>query len=190
MFHMFYGAAAFNQAIGSWDTSKVTIMGSMFNGATAFNQAIGSWKTSQVTSMSHMFYGAAAFNQPIGSWDTSQVTDMAAMFLNAAAFYQDITGWSSASLTTFNAMFLGATAWLDRVNRRDGSASIDGPISQWVHKPCLIDERAQSGWCVPCGPNFINDKGDIPADGDTTCDEMTCCQAKMKRFGMIIKRKP
>ena len=53
----------------------------------------------------------------------------------------------------------------------------------------MIDERAQSGWCVPCGPNFINDKGDIPADGDTTCDEMTCCQAKMKRFGMIIKRK-
>ena len=47
-------------------------MQTMFRGAAAFNQAIGSWKTSQVTNMVSMFNGAAAFNQPIGSWDTSQ----------------------------------------------------------------------------------------------------------------------
>tara|TARA_B100000767_G_C19561331_1_gene449223 strand:- start:24 stop:773 length:750 start_codon:yes stop_codon:yes gene_type:complete len=43
---------------------------------------------------------------------------------------------------------------------------------------------------VPCEPNFIHIEGYDPAVGDTTCDEMTCCQAKMKRSGMIIKRKP
>ena len=43
---------------------------------------------------------------------------------------------------------------------------------------------------MPCEPNFIHIEGYDPAVGDTTCDEMTCCQAKMKRSGMIIKRKP
>ena len=137
-----------------------------------FNQAIGSWDTSQVTSMWYMFRGAAAFNQPIGSWDTSKVTNMGVMFWGAAAFYQDISGWSNASLTDSTDMFAGATAWLDRLERVDGSASTDGPISQWVHMPCLADERAQSGWCVPCGGMFsLNAAGDDPAAGvDTVCD--------------------
>ena len=137
--------------------------------AAAFNQPIGSWNTSQVTDMYRMFEGAAAFNQAIGSWDTSKVTIMGYMFYGAAAFYQDISGWSDA--TGFAAMFTGATAWLDRVKRVDGSASIDGPISEWVHKPCLADERVQSGWCVPCGGMFSNAAGDDPAAGvDTVCD--------------------
>jgi hypothetical protein len=88
-------------------------------------------------------------------------------------------------------MFAGATAWLDRIQRRDGTGtSTDGPISDWVHKPCLIDERVQSGWCVPCEYNHVNAQGDDPAASvDTACDELTCCQSKMKRVGMIIKRK-
>ena len=60
----------------------------MFNGAYAFNQAVESWDTSKVTTMFYMFYSASAFNQAMESWDTSKVTDMNRMFIHATAFNQ------------------------------------------------------------------------------------------------------
>ena len=41
-------------------------MDSMFCWAAAFNQPIGTWNTSGVKDMGYMFYEAEAFNQPIG----------------------------------------------------------------------------------------------------------------------------
>jgi surface protein len=181
--------------LSSWNTSKVTNMRGMFAcgdpspSANVFNGDVSTWDVSSVTDMNNMFIRAGAFNQDISSWSTSKVTDMNNMFKGAAAFYQDITGWTTTSLIYSTDMFTDAGAWLNRLER-DGTTSTDGPSNVWVHKPCLRDERAQSGWCVPCEPNFIHIEGYDPAVGDTTCDEMTCCQAKMKRSGMIIKRKP
>ena len=51
------------EAVGSWDTSKVTTMESMFDGARSFNQSLKEWNTSSVVDMSFMFLDAVAFNQ-------------------------------------------------------------------------------------------------------------------------------
>ena len=41
-------ATAFNQPIGSWNTSNVTNMSGMFRDATAFNQNLSTWKVPNI----------------------------------------------------------------------------------------------------------------------------------------------
>ena len=105
---MFYGATAFNQLIGDWDTGNVTVMGGMFGGATAFNQPIGRWDTGNVTRLANMFGGASNFNQPIGGWDTGKITAMSYMFRDASGFNQDVADWDVSKVTEMTSMFQGS----------------------------------------------------------------------------------
>jgi surface protein len=74
--------------INNWviKTAGPVNMSGMFNYAGAFNQPIGSWNTSAVTTMSDMFDNANAFNQDIGSWNVGNVTNFTGFMTNKATY--------------------------------------------------------------------------------------------------------
>ena len=111
MEQMFRNASTFNQPIGNWNVSSVTLMHNLFNGAATFNQAIGEWDVSSVTHMGNMFSNASSFNQPIGDRDVYSVTLMHNLFNGATAFNQAIADWDVSKVTNMAGMFNGASSF-------------------------------------------------------------------------------
>jgi surface protein len=114
MNNMFQYNRCFNQPISNWDVSKVTSMVGMFD-ATPYNHPLGDWNVSKVTNMRYMFYGTP-FNQPIGNWDVSNVTNMDFMFYGTP-FNHSIGDWNVSRVTNMDAMFMGS--------------QFNQPINQW-----------------------------------------------------------
>ena len=77
-------------------------MEKMFNGALAFNQNIGSCQTTKVKNMSEMFRNASSFNQDITSWNVPLVTTMTYMFSGASKFSQNLKTWNPKTIINKN----------------------------------------------------------------------------------------
>ena len=154
----FRQAKSFNQDISGWNTGNVKNFANAFEGAEAFNQNISLWNTAKVTRIESMFRGAVSFNQDISGWDTSKVATMQEAFKGATAFDYDITGWDTGLVTNAMDMFPGATAWLATYERKDRTASYDGPPTAWRIPPppctCCQEKMMSMGFstgaqCTP-----------------------------------------
>ena len=140
---MFSGADSFNQPIGNWDVSKVTIMKYMFASTGAFNQPIGLWNVSAVSNMESMFSGAQAFNQPLDNWDVSSVVTTQDMFASSVAFNQDLPNWNVSNLIIMSSMFSYSVAFNGNISNWNtgnvtdmyglfrGAKAFNQPIGNW-----------------------------------------------------------
>ena len=196
---MFQSATAFNQPIGAWDVSLVTIMRDMFFGATAFNQPIGAWDVSSVTNMQQMFLNATAFNQQISDWDVSSVTNTNRMFSGASTFDDDITGWSPTAMYAQD-MFLGASAFLAlftncgtdtsdatacfRETYPQSSGANDGPAAAWDALYCDAFAAPENGGAGECASKLTKGTTCVP-----TCDSPNALVVKGV-CGNLGKRTP
>ena len=67
MSFMFYGCAAFNQPLNSWDVRSVENTENMFNGARAFNQPLDSWKPANLKNQHRMFHNCESFTYSLNN---------------------------------------------------------------------------------------------------------------------------
>jgi hypothetical protein len=139
----------FNQYIGNWNTSKVTLMNSMFQAQPEFNQDISTkvvtvgsntytaWDTLNVTNMQAILNAGTGnigqFNQNIGNWNASKVTTMAGMFQAQPEFNQDIstkvvtvgsntyTAWDTLNVTNMQAILNAGTGNIGQFNQNIGN---------------------------------------------------------------------
>ena len=83
-----FALTPFNQPIQNWTLPPaVTSLGEnnqgMFYQNSAFNQPIGTWNTSSIIKMRQVFFSAAVFDQDVSNWQVTQVTDLVGFMQNA-----------------------------------------------------------------------------------------------------------
>lgn len=144
----------FNQSIGNWDVSNVTLMKNMFF-YSSFNQPIDNWDVSNVINMEAMF-DFSDFNKPLEKWDVSNVTKMAYMF-EGSPFNQPIENWNVSKVKSMEHMFSGSNfnhpigIWnVSNVTNMDvmfNGSPFNQNISKWCVTQIQSEPESFSAWC-------------------------------------------
>ena len=164
--------------ISDWDTSEVTSMNSLFRSKLKFNQDLSQWDTSKVTNMWGMFWDTE-FNYDISGWDVSKVTDFQYMFFTVPEFNQDLSCWKVASGNVANMFaYIGYSHTLCGWTVAEGANMFAGAHTGGLdptctptgcNTPCAENEHVSGGTCTACQTGDINEAGDKPDEGDTSC---------------------
>jgi surface protein len=151
----------FNQNIGNWNTSKVTVINSIFNRQPLFNQDISTktvtvgantytaWDTLNATNMSSMFFipngDTGSFNQNINNWNTIKVTNMTDLFSNQKAFNQLIDNWNVSLVTAFNGTTAPSGFMQGKTFEDYSSANYDALLIGWSSRPVQANRSINFG---------------------------------------------
>ena len=110
---MFYNCVNLKSLnVSSFDTSKVTAMGSMFSTLPKLEALdVSHFDTSKVTSMFGMFNGCKSLRKlDVSHFDTSKVTDMSSMFRDCAKLTEiNVSNFNTSSLKLMSLMFRGCS---------------------------------------------------------------------------------
>ncbi|MBK8194340.1 MAG: BspA family leucine-rich repeat surface protein [Lewinellaceae bacterium] len=138
----------------------------MFSAASSFNQPIGGWNTSAVTIMSSMFSGAGSFNQSIGGWALNASVNLISMLNNCGMdcinYSSTLIGWSNNPATP-SGCFLGAAG------RQYGTNAVAARTNLDVTKAWTFTGDAASGTnCVATDAFITTWKTDNPGASNST----------------------
>ena len=102
-------------------------MGYMFYNAYAFNQDIGTWDTTKVISFSSMFNRACSFCQDLSAWGLADPSDT----LSLCVSYPFCYGPNNNTFTTNDQLRVAVNLWCAASTPAEGDALSYGSISAW-----------------------------------------------------------
>jgi surface protein len=151
---LFKSCPAFNQEIGTWDTSQVLTISETFRFCTSFTNGadaavnpitgragINGWDVSRVQQFSSAFGQCVAFDRPLTDWDTSGGVNFSFMFLNCTLFNQPLGAWDMRKAYFISGMFSGCPAF-------------NQPLGAWV-----LDDLHEAASVFQGCPLFDQDLG-------------------------------
>ena len=112
--NMFYQCRNLKEIVGieTWDTSKVSDIGSTFSTCSALTGLnIADWDMSNCSSFSYAFYNCSQLvDLDVSKWNTKSAINMGSLFSGCKSLTSiDLENWSTTKVTFMSAMFSGCS---------------------------------------------------------------------------------
>lgn len=171
--NFFASCGLFNQPLGDWDVSTITVFNGVFQDS-GFNQNIGSWNVGNGKIFTAMFRRTPFNNggsDSIKDWDMSSATTLGASGLGmfsgpGCTFNQPIGSWDVSNVTSFNSVFRSNTVFNQDIGDWDVRSGTDFQLFMLGKAPANYDaaklDSIYNKWSLlPVQPNQAPNFGNI-----------------------------